>query len=58
MALIQTARQALDQAGMPEVGLLVGSGAPSTRATIKLVQEAARYEQEWPANFDQAERTI
>ena len=39
--LIKTARRALDEAGLEDIGLLVGCGAPSTRATIKLVKEAA-----------------
>jgi len=39
--LIRCGRDALDKAGLHGINLLVGCGAPSTRATIRLVREAA-----------------
>ncbi|KAK7020547.1 Dihydrodipicolinate synthetase [Favolaschia claudopus] len=40
--LIRTARRALDTAGMSTIPLIVGTGAPSTRETLELTQEAAK----------------
>ena len=39
--LIHAARNALDKAGLPNVPLIVGTGAGSTRETIELTKEAA-----------------
>ncbi|KAI0785517.1 dihydrodipicolinate synthetase [Abortiporus biennis] len=39
--LIQTARHALDDAGLTDVPLIVGTGTGSTRETIQLCKEAA-----------------
>ncbi|KAL7418669.1 hypothetical protein Q5752_006352 [Cryptotrichosporon argae] len=41
VTLIQTARRALDEAGLDDVPILVGAGASSTRETIELAKEAA-----------------
>lgn len=39
--IIQTARDALDQAGFTDVPIIAGTGAGSTRETIELCHEAA-----------------
>ncbi|KAJ7709822.1 dihydrodipicolinate synthetase [Mycena rosella] len=42
LVLIRAARKALDAAGLPDVPLIVGTGAASTRETLELTAEAAR----------------
>lgn len=39
--LIQTARAALDDSGLPDMPIVAGVGASSTRESIQLAQEAA-----------------
>ena len=41
MQLVQVAREALDEAGLPEMPVVAGVGGPSTRETIKLSRDAA-----------------
>ncbi|KAL7409925.1 dihydrodipicolinate synthetase [Mrakia frigida] len=41
ITLITSARKALDDAGLPEVPIIAGTGVGSTRETIKLSKEAA-----------------
>ncbi|KAI0633629.1 dihydrodipicolinate synthetase [Trametes polyzona] len=42
VTLIQTARRALDDAGLSSVPIVAGTGAGSTRETVELCEEAAR----------------
>lgn len=41
VALIQTARAALDEAGLAQFPIIAGTGSGSTRETIELTKEAA-----------------
>lgn len=41
ISLIKTARAALDEAGLPDMPIMAGAGAPSTRETIQLARDAA-----------------